>query len=261
MKILKFQVTTFSNGLFSGNLASVCLLDSYLPDDVLLKISQENMTPETAFVVLSNKGPRIRWFSSAQEVEMCGHGSIAACHVLKKHLGFDKTEIVFAYNGGTISVLCQTHDGYTIQLQERIAIDSSIPKEELEPVFETSLCDFFVTTSIVCVAESPEDVLTALPSKHDLGKFGFRSVILTAPGDDSDYVLRYFTPYESHYEDPATGVAQATLAPYWSKKLRKKKLQVKQLSKRLGFMECRVENEYVHITGRALTYSSGQIFV
>lgn len=252
-----FHVRVFSEDRFLGNTASVVVFDDFLPDEVLQKMALENGTSETGFVTRGESLNRIRWFSSVQEVSMCGHGTLAAAFVLFEKYGFNKTKPIFFKTNTDILSVCLDDFGLTLQAPAR-----KLSAVTLFPLLVQGLgrepLEVYLGTSMVAVFRKEEDLSSLQTNNAALEELckdlNLRSIIVTAPGQKADYVLRYFTPLEKTKEDPATGVAQCLLTPYWAKKLDKCDFLVHQLSAHGGVLRTRLDNDTVFITGSVALY-------
>ncbi|WP_052573771.1 PhzF family phenazine biosynthesis protein [Haloferula sp. BvORR071] len=258
MDLPYFQVDAFTSRLFSGNPAGVCLLETWLPDETLQAIAAENNQAETAFVVPLNGGFQLRWFTPALEVDLCGHATLAAAHVLFRHRGLEGDEVKFATRSGELGV---TRHG------ELFSLDF--------PLMEASACDvpaalvkglgkfpaFTAKSSrdFLAVYETEEEVQALKPDFVELGRLDTLGVIATAPGMECDFVSRFFAPRAGVNEDPVTGSAHCTLAPYWAGQIGRNDLTARQVSSRGGELSCRIREGRVIITGRAKTYLTGTI--
>lgn len=259
MKIQVYQVDAFSDHIFGGNPAAVVPLDEWLPDDVMQNIARENNLSETAFFVPEGAGYRIRWFTPTVEVNLCGHATLSAAHVLFTHLAFRGDVIRFSSVSGDLSV-GRKGDVYLLDF----------PADVPQPVqAETLLLNCFDRppseifkgkADYLMVFEDQDYVRNVLPNLEAIETLDAEGVIITAPGtDDSDFVSRFFAPQLGIPEDPVTGSAHTLLVPYWSHRLGKKELFARQVSQRGGDLWCQMENDRALIGGRAVTYLRGEI--
>jgi len=252
-----YQVDAFTDRLFGGNPACVVPLDQWLDDSILLNIAKENAVPETAFFVQENNMIQLRWFTPDLEMDLCGHATLATAHVLKKHLGYSNTLIKFSTMSGIINVRI-TKDLYTLDFPSRMPVEELFP-ENLKKALSQSPIRILKSRDYVLVYEN-EEIINGIEidrnyfDKLDLGTGG---VIVTAPGDEADFVSRFFTPRATLLEDPVTGSAHCSLIPYWASELKKEKMTAFQLSKRGGKLICQNLNDRVLISGKARTYLKG----
>jgi PhzF family phenazine biosynthesis protein len=255
-KIPIYHVDAFTAEVFSGNPAAVCPLHEWLSDSLMQAIAAENNLSETAFFLGRGGDYELRWFTPKQEVDLCGHATLAAAHVLFTHLEPPAEKLTFQSRSGSLSV---KRDGQLLAMNF-----PSYPPEPGEP--RTDLIDAIglEPIEILCGREhllvygNQEDVSNLQPDFAALADTGC-SVIVTAPGRDCDFVSRYFAPSIGIPEDPVTGSAHCTLIPYWSKRLAKDDLHARQLSARGGELFCRRENDRTRIAGRAVLYLEGMI--
>lgn len=257
MKI--FQVDAFTARLFSGNPAAVVPLEEWLDDEVMQRIAAENNLAETAFFVPIGEGYHIRWFTPKVEVDLCGHATLAAAHVLFSHLGHAGKELKFSSRSGPLRVF---REG------KRYILD--FPIDELEPAeipegLTESLGDkepmfcYLGKTDYLLIYEKQSDIESMKPDFTRLGKVKARGVIVSAPGDWVDFVSRFFGPQVGINEDPVTGSAHTSLTPYWCRQLAKTELTARQLSERGGDLICRHRGNRIEIGGEAVTFLEGQI--
>lgn len=260
-KIKLYQVDAFTDKLFKGNPAAVCILDKWPSDDLMQSIAAENNLAETAFIVPTSDKYEIRWFTPATEVDLCGHATLASAYVIFNHLGFKGGEIIFfSPRSGILKVKKDN---------ELLSLD--FPVDELKSI--ESLPEIFTgiglkpletlkgKTDYIAVLESEKDIINVQPNQESIAKLKGRGLIITAPGIDVDFVSRFFAPQSGIDEDPVTGSAHTSLTPYWSKRLNKKTLKAKQLSKRGGVLFCTDKDERIEIAGNARLFMIGEIFI
>ncbi len=228
-----------------------------LPDDVMQKLAMENNLSETAFFVPEQDGFGLRWFTPTTEVSLCGHATLATAHVLFEHLGYSQREINFYTKSGKLIV--QKEGG---RIKMNFPVDE-MEKVEASPVLMQSLGvtkgEVYKSDDYMVVLGREEEVAKLEPNFSMLSEVEARGVIVTAPGNSVDYVLRFFAPQSGINEDPVTGSAHTKLVPYWAKHLNKIEFEARQLSKRVGKMSCRLKGKRVEILGNAVTYLKGEI--
>lgn len=260
-KIKLYQVDAFADKVFTGNPAAVCVLENWLPDDILQSIGAENNLSETAFVVKKADQYEIRWFTPTIEVALCGHATLAAAHVLFNYYKHPDNEIRFlSRHSGNLSV---AKNGALLTLDfPSDQIKKAVAPEEILGAFTTKPLEVYQgKTDYLLLFPSQNDVVKSDPDIALLNKSKARGVIITARGDETDFVSRFFAPGAGVDEDPVTGSAHTTLTPFWSKRLNKNILQAKQLSTRGGDLLCEYLGDRVKITGKAVTYLIGEIQV
>ena len=261
MKLYLYQIDAFTDKVFGGNPACVVPLHKWLEDETLLKIAQENAVSETAFFVQNDNFFHLRWFTPDIEMDLCGHATLAAAYVIKKYLKYPKDVISFNSLSGKLDVLVNG-ENFTLDFPSREPINSKLPlpiKDSLsiQPQKILKSRDYFL---VYGNQKEIEDIKInrSIIDQINLDPGG---VIITAKGDDCDFVSRWFAPQSSIFEDPVTGSAHCSLIPYWSKQLNKKKMEAIQLSARKGKLFCEDKGERVLISGKATTYFIGNIWI
>lgn len=254
-----YQIDAFTSSLFSGNPAGVCLLDEWLPDPLLQSIAAENNLSETAFVVQRDSFFDLRWFTPALEVDLCGHATLAAAHVIFEHLGYRDPLVRFQTQSGMLSVT-RDEDLLTLDFPARPAAVCPAPPELCEglgaaPAITAKARDY------LAVFEDEKTVRELEPDMAALSRLDCLGVIATAPGEQCDFVSRFFAPRAGILEDPVTGSAHCTLVPYWAQRLGRTHLHALQVSPRGGELFCEHRGERIGIAGRAVTYSSGLLHI
>lgn len=257
MKIKIYQVDAFTETVFGGNPAAVCPLDSWLDDALLQNIAAENNLAETAFYVKTADGFHLRWFTPKSEVDLCGHATLATAHVLFELLGHTGT-LSFQSRSGVLTVT-KNNEWLTLNFPidpiEKIALTT-----ELTSCFnKTPIAAYSGLADYMLVFNSQQDIEQIQPDLPKIAQFKRRGIIVTAKGNDVDFVSRYFAPAFGINEDPVTGSAHTTLMPYWTKQLSKNELNAKQLSERGGYLKCKLINDRVEISGQAVLYLTGEI--
>lgn len=256
-----YQVDAFARRVFEGNPAAVVPLDDLLPDDVLQAIAAENNLAETAFFIRSGGEYKLRWFTPATEVDLCGHATLASAFVIFEFLEPERESVTFDTCSGRLVV-------------ERrgplLAMDfPSRPPERVEPcpglveALGGAPREIWASRDYMVVYGTEDDVRALRPDFHRLAEADRFAVIATAPSktEGYDFVSRFFAPAAGVPEDPVTGSAHCTLVPYWAQRLGKRKLRARQISRRGGELECEWKGERVEIAGRAVLYLKGTITV
>jgi len=257
MRIKQYQVDAFASRVFEGNPAAVCPLRGWVKDDVLQAIAEENNLSETAFFVPTEKGFHLRWFTPVKEVDLCGHATLAAAHVIFNILGYPNQSLAFDTRSGELVVDRQG---------ELLAMNfPAVPPRPCDPPnrliegLGQPPNDVLVADDYVAVFDSEAIVRRIAPDFTKLCELDLRGVIVTAPGQGVDFVSRFFAPKYGIPEDPVTGSAHCELTPYWSSRLRKESLSARQLSKRGGEIGCQICDGRVILTGRAVTFMEAEI--
>lgn len=257
MQLPIYQIDAFTSRVFGGNPAAVVPLATWLPDAVMQSIAAENNLAETAFFVARDDHYELRWFTPKVEVDLCGHATLATAHLLFSRLTPDAQRVRFTTKSGWLAV---SRDGSRLALDfpSRPPVACPVPEELIaalgvQPAAVLAARDYFV------VLRSAEAVRALSPDMTRLAALDRFAVIVTAPGDDCDFVSRFFAPAQGIPEDPVTGSAHCTLIPYWSRRLGKISLLGRQLSERGGELFCEDLGERVAIAGHAVLYLEGTI--
>jgi len=261
MKFNLYQIDAFTDTIFGGNPACVVPLDNWLPDDILLKIAKENAVAETAFFVDKGAKIHLRWFTSEIEMDLCGHATLATAHCLKTILDYPKDEIVFETLSADLVV--SVEDGlYNMDFPSRMPVTDVLPPEILNSL-NIQPKEVLKSRDYVLVYENESNIRNIQIDRQffDQINLGTGGVIVTATGENCDFVSRFFTPQASILEDPVTGSAHCSLIPFWSKRLNKTALYAQQLSDRLGKLYCQHMGDRVIISGHAKTYSIGSFWI
>src|SRR5215471_3658359 len=250
MKVPIYQVDAFAPALFRGNPAAVCPLDQWLPDETLQAIAAENNLAETAYYVPA--GParyRLRWFTPEVEVDLCGHATVATSEVIfnirKEQTG---NRVVFETLSGDLPVERQGNL-YALNFPAHPPVSGPVDSG-LAAAMGTAPQESYGGRIYLSVFESEAQVLGLKPDMAKVAALDKFAVIATAAGSDCDFVSRFFAPAKGIPEDPVTGSAHSTLVPYWSKRLGKKSLFARQVSKRGGELWCEDLGDRVKMAGR-----------
>jgi len=261
MKYNIYQVDAFTSHIFSGNPACVIPLKKWLSDSILLKIAQENSVSETAFFIDNGDNIHLRWFTPDQEIDLCGHATLATAHVLKSILKYPLHEICFNTMSGKLKVTCRDNF-YYLDFPSRKPKTASLPNE-IKLSLNRQPKEVFKSRDYMLVYDTQEEIEEIKINRHyfDQIHLDYGGVIVTAKGNLSDFVSRYFTPQATILEDPVTGSAHCTLIPFWSSRLLKKELEALQISTRGGKLLCIDMLDRVIIGGEATVYSRGEFML
>ncbi len=261
MKIKLYQIDAFTDFTFKGNPACVVPLEEWLPDSILLNIAKENAVAETAFFVVKPDKIHLRWFTPDIEMDLCGHATLATAHCLHTILKFPRRKIKFNTMSGEILVYCENNK-YNLQLPIREPKEDTIPKTIKEALSKQPI-KVLKARDYVLIYENQNDIEQLKINRQIFDQINLNTggVIVSAKGNDCDFVSRFFTPQATILEDPVTGSAHCSLIPYWSKVLNKDEMVGKQLSQRGGIIYCKLKKDHVLVSGKAITYLKGEIFI
>ncbi len=257
MNIPIYQVDAFSDRLFGGNPAAVCPLKEWLEPELMQNIAAENNLSETAFFVKKEKIFELRWFTPAIEVDLCGHATLAAAHVIFNHLEYGGDEVVFSSLSGELKV-SRTDGRFTLDFPSTPPSEVTVPEELIQGLGREPK-EVHKSRDYLALFESEADILSVEPNFKILKEADCLGIIITAEGEKCDFVSRFFAPGAGIDEDPVTGSAHTTLTPFWAQKLGKNTLHAFQLSERKGELFCELSGERVKIGGAAVTFFKGEI--
>jgi len=261
MKLPIYQVDAFTNQLFGGNPAAIVPLKEWLPAPEMQKIAAENNLAETAFFIPQAEHFELRWFTPEFEIDLCGHATLATAHILFTELGYQKDNIHFhTLKAGTLTVTKQ-NGLYTLNFPSRVPVSCDAPAALIAAIGGKTPIEVLKSRDYVLVYETEADVLALKPDFAALAKIDLMGVIVTAKGDHSDFVSRFFIPAAGINEDPVTGSAHCNLIPYWAEKLGKTELHAYQVSARRGELWCELKGDRVLMKGKAVTYLKGEIYI
>ncbi|WP_426234475.1 PhzF family phenazine biosynthesis protein [Pseudomonas sp. TWP3-2] len=259
MQLEFHQVDAFSDRPFSGNPAMVYRLDAWLADELMQKIAAEHNLAETAFLVREGQAWHVRWFTPTTEVPLCGHATLASAYVLFEIYKETAERLDFISKSGPLSVSREEGrlwlDFPVIELSE---VDMA---QDVERALGVAAVEVLGSNELFVVLESEQAVLDCTPDMVALAKLPWLGAIVTARGDQHDFVSRYFAPAIGINEDPVTGSTHCSLIPYWSKRLGKISLTACQRSARGGELVCRLEGDRVKIGGHATLVASGTLML
>ncbi len=261
MKFELYQIDAFTDTIFGGNPACVVPLNNWLQDEILLKITKENAVAETAFFVDKGDKIHLRWFTPEIEMDLCGHATLAAAHCLKSILNYPKDRIVFETLSGDLIVSIK-NDSYSLDFPSRMPVACELP-EIIKKSLNIQPKEILKARDYMLVYDSKQEIENIKIDRQIFDQINLDpgGVIVTAKGENCDFVSRFFTPQASILEDPVTGSAHCSLIPFWSLRLGKEKLNAIQISDRVGELQCLNKKDRVIISGKAKTYSIGNLWI
>jgi len=260
MKLQLVQIDAFTDSIFGGNPACVVPLEEWLADDLLLQIAQENAVAETAYFVIKNDRIHLRWFTPEIEMDLCGHATLATAHCLKSVLNYASDKIIFDTLSGELIVSIEDHT-YFLDFPSRMPNPSELPSI-ISQSLNIQPLEVYQSRDYVLVYENAQAVKDIKINRSIFDQINLDpgGVIVTAKGNEVDFVSRFFTPQASILEDPVTGSAHCSLIPFWSSRLGKDQLLARQLSNRGGTLQCKNVGDRVIIGGKAKTYAIGSLW-
>ncbi|TLU66171.1 PhzF family phenazine biosynthesis protein [Thalassotalea litorea] len=263
MNLPIYIVNAFTDSDFAGNPAAVIPLKEWLSDDVMQNIAAQNNLSETAFIKRSAANRYdIRWFSPLSEIDFCGHASLASAFVLFNFEKMDAAITFFAKAVGEFSITQTTNQLIQMEFPEQLAKPvQTIPEALMSGLSIKPQRVLRNRQAYIAVYPSEQDIRTLQYDSARLKQLAPFDVSVTAPGENVDFVSRYFWPANGGDEDPVTGSIHAALAPFWSNEFNKTHLSALQLSSRTGSLQCQVVAEKVIVSGYAKLYLRGTIEV
>ncbi len=260
MKQLIYQVDAFASKLFEGNPAAVCPLNYWLNDKQLQSIAQENNLSETAFIFSKGEDYEIRWFTPNTEVALCGHATLASAFIIFEFLKYSKDTVVFHSQSGELKVKKNKN---LLELDFPILPYAQItPSDALLNMLDIKPLETYESTfDLLLIFDNEEEVKNVQIDFEAIGRMKKRGIILSSLSQGADIYSRCFYPACGVLEDPVTGSAHCVIAPYWSRRLGKKKLHAIQGLKRQGELFCEVTKDRVLLSGACQLYLEGHIFI
>ncbi|MEN9571624.1 MAG: hypothetical protein RL172_2855 [Bacteroidota bacterium] len=256
-----YQVDAFTNKLFGGNPAAVVPLNEWLDDTLMQQLALENNLSETVFFVPSEHAGAdydIRWFTPEVEINLCGHATLASAYVLFNLTGFDKPVLTFHSKSGLLTIT-KDDDLLIMDFPSWQPVPQSDYHESLQTVLGGAAIKAVYQHRDLLVELADENAVKNCDPDFTLMKRYFDKMIITAKGNNVDFVSRFFAPAAGVNEDPVTGSAHSQLIPYWSQKLGKQKMHALQLSKRGGELWVeQVNDQRVNIGGQCVYYMRGE---
>lgn len=265
MQLPFYWVDAFTDRVFGGNPAGIVPLARWLPDATMQAVARQNGLAETAFFVRTGRERwHLRWFTPAAEIDLCGHATLGTAHLLRHELRVAGGPMTFDTLSGPLVV--------TPAAEGRLSMDfpSRPPAGEVDAglihALATALGGAAPTwvgrsRDLFCVYPDAAAVLSLQPDFAALARIETFGIIVTSPGDDCDFVSRFFAPRVGIPEDPVTGSAHCTLVPYWAERLGRDRLFARQVSPRGGQLWCQHRGARIQIGGKAVTYLRGTLTV
>ena len=259
MSIKQYVVDAFTDQVFHGNQAAVCVLDNWLPEELMMNITRENNFSETAFTVREGEKWHLRWFTPGGEIDLCGHATLGTAFVLLNYYEKEAQQVVFTTMSGDLTV---TRKGVLYEM-EFPAYD--LKKVDVTPAMEAALGasvkEAYIARDLLCVLEDEQTVRELAPDLEKIKEIDGLLVHVTARGKDEDCVSRSFAPKLSVAEDPVCGSGHCHIIPYWADLLGKNELVACQASRRGGILYCRREGSKIYMAGKAALYSIDELFI
>ena len=239
--------------------AAVCPLVDWLPDETLQSIAVENNLSETAFIRPEGEGFGLRWFTPGAEVDLCGHATLGAAFVIATYLQPERQEIAFQSRSGLLTV---SREGELFTLDfPALSLEAMLSFDEVTEALGARPAECWNGMDVMAVFESEAEIRNLALDQNKLRALDTRGVIATAPGEACDFVSRFFAPRHGIPEDPVTGSAHCAMTPFWAERLGKTRMEARQISRRGGELTVEQAGERIKISGRAVPYMVGRIYV
>ena len=255
----QYVVDAFTDKVFSGNPAAVCVLDKPLSDELMQKITTENNLSETAFALKDGDGYKLRWFTPGGEIDLCGHATLATAYTIFRFYDKEAQSLSFSTLSGILTV---KRNGKLLEMDfPAYKLAPTAVTDEIVDALGVRPAAAFMGRDLLCAMESESDVRTAAPDQEKLLKLDGLLVHLTAKGQDFDCVSRSFAPKCGVAEDPVCGSGHCHIVPYWAETLKKDSLTAYQASRRGGVLHCRIDGERIVLAGEAALFAESEIHV
>lgn len=249
-----YIVDAFAENVFEGNPAGVCIMENWISDDLMQNIAAENNLSETAFAVKEGEGYHLRWFTPAEEIDLCGHATLATAYVIANYYERDAEQLIFQTMSGEL-VVGKKGDLYEMDFPSRMPEEFFLTEQMVEALGVTPV-ETYLSRDLMFVLESEEAVQHAAPDLSKLKELpDGLGVSITAKSEKYDFASRSFFPKLNVNEDPVCGSAHCNFIPFWAERLGKDELTARQLSKRGGTLYCKLVGDRVKIAGRAVLYA------
>lgn len=254
------MVDAFTDKIFSGNPAAVCIMEKWVPDELMIAITTENNLSETAFAVKEEEGRyKLRWFTPGGEIDLCGHATLGTAFVIMRYYDKGRTRVDFDTMSGRLTVNKKgglyEMDFPAYELKEVEVTDAMAEAIGARPV------KAYMGRDLLCVFDSEETIFGLNPDQGKVEALGGLLLQTTAPGKEYDCVSRTFAPKMHVAEDPVCGSGHCHIVPYWSKVKGKNEIIAYQASKRSGVLYCKMEGKRIKMAGKVAPYAEAELFV
>lgn len=253
----QYVVDAFTDKVFGGNPAAVCVMDNWLDEETMMKITCENNLSETAFAVKEGDNYKLRWFTPGGEIDLCGHATLATAYIITKFVDQDSEQVRFDTLSGILTV---KKSG---ELLEMDFPAYELKKVEVTDAMEEAIgvrpVEAWMARDLLCIFEDEDDIRNMDPDMEKVKKLDGLLLQVTAKGKEYDSVSRSFAPKLNVPEDPVCGSGHCHIVPYWANKLKKNDIVAYQASKRGGTLYCKVDGNRVKMSGKAALYSTADI--
>lgn len=253
----QYVIDTFTDKIFGGNPAAICILDKWIDESLMMSITIENNLSETAFAVKEDGKYHLRWFTPGGEIDLCGHATLACAYVLMNYYEKNMSKAVFTTLSGDLTVL-KKDSFYELEFPayelEKVSVTDA-----MEKALGVRPLEAYMGRDLLCVFDNENQIKNMKPDLEKVKKLKGLLLHITARGSNVDCISRSFAPKLNVSEDPVCGSGHCHIIPYWSKQLQKSTLIAYQASKRGGKLYCRFEYNKVFMAGEAALYSVAEL--
>lgn len=253
----QYIVDAFTDEVFKGNPAAVCVMEQWLNEELMQKIAIENNLSETAFAVKNGNNYHLRWFTPGGEVDLCGHATLATAYVITHFVEPGAKIIHFETLSGLLHV---TRKDELLTLDFPSYQPKSIPiTEQMTMAIGITPVEAYMDADMVLILESDQQVKDLVPNQNVIEEMDGFILHVTAPGTEYDCVTRSFAPKCNVAEDPVCGRGHCHVIPIWAEKLGKQDLIAYQASVRSGVLYCHYEGDRTYLSGKAVLFAESEI--
>ncbi len=256
----QYIVDAFTDHVFKGNQAAVCVMDHWIPEQLMMNIAMENRFSETAFLVKEKEHYHLRWFTPGGEIDLCGHATLASAYVLFHFYEKNADEVTFDTLGGTLKVV---QKGDLLEMDFPAYDLKQVPvTDAMEKAIGVRPLSAYMGRDLLCVLPDEADVVKAEPDMGAVKELDGLLLHITAKGKNGfDCISRSFAPKLNVTEDPVCGSGHCHIIPYWARTEGRNELKAYQASSRGGVLYCTMEGKKVKLAGKAALYSIGTLYL
>lgn len=255
----QYVVDAFTDTVFHGNQAAVCVLDQWPDEALMMNITKENNFSETAFTVKEGEKWHLRWFTPGGEIDLCGHATLGTAYVIFRFFEKDAEQLVFTTLSGDLVV---TKNGDLLEMEfPAYDLKPVVVTEEMTEAIGVRPVAAFMARDLLCVLDNEQAVRNLTPDLEKIKQIDGLLLHVTARGTEEDCISRSFAPKLAVAEDPVCGSGHCHIIPYWADTLGKDELVAYQASKRGGTLYCRRKGKKIFMAGKAALYSVDELFV
>lgn len=255
----QYIVDAFTDKVFAGNPAAVCVMNQWLDDRTMQNIAIENNLSESAFAVKEGNAYHLRWFTPGGEVELCGHATLATAYVITRFVEPECPAVAFDTLSGRLTV--EKQDDLLVMDFPSFSLKPVPITEQMIAALGVTPVEAYFGADMVCILESEEQVRNVHPNQELIRQMDGVCFHITAPGKEYDCVTRSFAPKCNVAEDPVCGRGHCHVIPYWASRTGKTEFTAYQASKRGGVLYCSYAGERTVLCGKAALFAETEIFI